>query len=160
MPAKQLRSGWGLTTDLLTWHRFIYVTGIYIISSTSGNCRKFKTPWWFSHNSDVIISTMASQITSLTIVYSSAYSGAEQGKHQSSVSLAFVMGIHRSPVNCPHKGPVTRKRFPLDNVIMSKGKIATSNLLTVTLSLWFKKTNMEKYPDEIGICISVIGYRS
>ena len=39
--------------------------------------------------------TMASQITSLTIVYSTVYSGADQIKHQSSASLAFVMGIHR-----------------------------------------------------------------
>ena len=52
---------------------------------------------------------MASQITG---------SGADQIKHQSSASLAFVRGIHRSPVNSPHKGPVTRKMFPFDDVIM------------------------------------------
>ena len=52
--------------------------------------------------------TMASQITSLTIVYSTVYSGADQRKHQSSASLAFVWGIHRGPVNSPHKWPVTR----------------------------------------------------
>ena len=40
-------------------------------------------------------------------------------KHQSSASLAFVQGIHRWPVNSPHKWPVTRKMFPLDDVIMS-----------------------------------------
>ena len=34
--------------------------------------------------------TMASQITSLTIVYSTVYSDADQRKHQSSASLAFV----------------------------------------------------------------------
>ena len=39
-------------------------------------------------------------------------------KHQSSASLAFVRGIHRWPVNSPHKGSVTRKKFPLDEVIM------------------------------------------
>ena len=70
------------------------------------------------HHSDVIMSSMASQITSLTIVYSTVYSGADQRKHQSSASLAFVRGIHRSPVNSPHKGPVTRKVFPFDDVIM------------------------------------------
>ena len=32
--------------------------------------------------------------------------------------MAFVRGIHRSPVNSPHKGPVTRKMFPFDDVIM------------------------------------------
>ena len=46
---------------------------------------------------DVIMSTMASQITSLTVVYLTVYSGADQRKHQSSASLAFVRGIHRSP---------------------------------------------------------------
>ena len=70
------------------------------------------------HYNDVIISVMASQITSLTIVYSTVYSGVDQRKHQSSVSLAFVWGIHRSPVNSPHKGSVTRKMLPFDDVIM------------------------------------------
>ena len=67
--------------------------------------------------------SIASQITSLTIVYSTVYSDAVQRKHQSPASLAFVRGIHRrpvrSPVNSPHKWPVTRKMFPFDNVIMN-----------------------------------------
>ena len=58
-------------------------------------------------------------ITSPTIVQSTVYSGAVQRKHQSFASLAFVQGIHRWPVNSPHKGPVTRKMFPFDDVIMS-----------------------------------------
>ena len=69
--------------------------------------------------------TMASQITSLTIVYSAVYSGADQRKHQSSASLAFVrgipwefQGIHRGPVNSLHKCPVMQKMFPFDDVIM------------------------------------------
>ena len=61
---------------------------------------------------------IASQITSLMIVYSIVYSAADQRKHQSSASLAFVRGIHRGPVNCPHKWPVTRKMVPFDDVIM------------------------------------------
>ena len=61
---------------------------------------------------------IASQITILTIVYSTVYSGIDQSKHQSSASLAFVWGIHRGPVNSPHKWPVTRKMFPFDDVIM------------------------------------------
>ena len=70
--------------------------------------------------------TIASQITSLTVVYSIVYSGADQRKHQSSASLAFVRGIHRWPVNSPHKGPVTRKMFPFDDVIMSyHGRVNT-----------------------------------
>ena len=61
--------------------------------------------------SDVIIGAMASQITILTIAYSTVYSGADQRKYQSSASLAFVRGIHRWPVNSPHKWPVTWKMF-------------------------------------------------
>ena len=47
------------------------------------------------HYNDVIMSTMASKITSLAIVYSTVHSDADQRKHQSSASLAFVWGIHR-----------------------------------------------------------------
>ena len=72
-----------------------------------------------SHYDDVITGAMASQITIITIVYSTVYSGADQSKHQSSASLAFVWGIHRGPVNSPHKWSVTRKMFPFDDVIMS-----------------------------------------
>ena len=64
------------------------------------------------HYGDVITGAIASQITSLTIVYS-VYSDADERKHQSSASLAFVRGIHRGPVNSPHKWPVTRKMFHL-----------------------------------------------
>ena len=70
------------------------------------------------HYSDVIIGAMASQITSLTIVYSNIYSGADKRKHQISMSLAFVWGIHQWLVNSSHKWPVTRKIFPFDDVIM------------------------------------------
>ena len=65
-----------------------------------------------------MMGSIASQITGLTIVYLSVYSGADQRKHQSSVSLAFVRGIRRRLVNSPHQGPVTRKMFPFDDVIM------------------------------------------
>ena len=64
------------------------------------------------------MAAMASQITSFTIVYSTVYSGVDQRKYQSSASLAFVRGIHRWPVNSPHKGPVTRNVFPFDDVII------------------------------------------
>ena len=71
-----------------------------------------------SHYSDLIMCAIVYQITSLIIVYSTIYSGADIRKHQSSASLAIVEGIHRWPVNSPHKWPVTRKMFPSDNVIM------------------------------------------
>ena len=82
--------------------------------------RKQRNLILMSHNSDVIMNAVPSQITSLTVVYSSAYSGADERKHRGSVSLAFVRGIHRWPVNSPHKGPVTRKIFPFDDIIMQK----------------------------------------
>ena len=64
---------------------------------------------------------MASQITNVSIVCSIVCSGTGQRKHQSSASLAIVGGIHRSPADFPQKGPVTRKMFPFDNVIMIQG---------------------------------------
>ena len=70
------------------------------------------------HYSDVIVVEIYSQITSLMFVYSTVYSGADQRKHQNSVSLASVWGIHQWPVNSLHKWPVTRKMFPFDDVII------------------------------------------
>ena len=82
-----------------------------------------------NHYNDVIMGAVASQITSLTIVYSTVYSGSDQRKHQSSASLAFVRGIHQWPVNSPHKWPVTRKMFPFDDVIMLCWCLFTSSVL-------------------------------
>ena len=62
--------------------------------------------------------TIATQITSLAIVFLTVYLDTDQRKHQSSASLAFVLGIHRGPLISPHKWPVTRKMFPFDDVIM------------------------------------------
>ena len=67
---------------------------------------------------DVTMSMMASLITGVSIDYSIVSLGADQRKHQNSASLAFVRGIHRWLVNSPHKGPVTPKVFPFDDVIM------------------------------------------
>ena len=95
-----------------------------------------------THYGDVIMSTIASQITSLTIVYSTVYSGADQRKHQSSASLAFVWGIHRWPVNSPHKGPVTRKMSTFDDVIMN-------------CMHWYKAK--KEYVDLYNVCASGAG---
>ena len=62
---------------------------------------------------------MASQITSITIAYSTVYSCDDQRKHQSHASLAFVPGIPRRPANSPHKWPVTRKFFPVYDFILN-----------------------------------------
>ena len=70
------------------------------------------------HYDDFIMGRMGSQITSLTTVYSTVYSGADQSKHQSSASLAFVWGIHRRPV--------TRQMIPFDDVIMIVKEVSLS----------------------------------
>ena len=64
------------------------------------------------------MSTMACQITTVSIVYSTVCSGAYQWKLQSSSSLDFVSGIRRRPVNSPHKGQQMQKIFPFDDVIV------------------------------------------
>ena len=70
------------------------------------------------HYNDGIMSAMASQIISVSIVYLAVCSGSNQRKHQSSAPLAFVREIHRWPMDSPHKGPVTLKMFPFAGVIM------------------------------------------
>ena len=78
----------------------------------------FRLKYVLLHYNDVIMGAMASQITSLTIAYSTVYSGADQRKLQSSASLVFVWGIHRWPMNSPYKWPIARKMFPFDYGIM------------------------------------------
>ena len=76
----------------------------------------------FFHYNDVILSAMAYQITSVSVVCSTVCSGADQRKHQSPASLAFVRGIR---VNSTHKEPVTRKMFPYDGVIIMSYSLRT-----------------------------------
>ena len=130
--------------DDMAWKRFLYywslvrkIQLLLVASHHKGrmklgfrfsfltNCWTTKLPvTWDSltlmwhHYSNVIMGSMASQITSFTIVYSSVYSGANQRKHQSFASLALVRGIHRLPVNSPHKCPVTQKMLLFNDVIM------------------------------------------
>ena len=113
IPVPQVVSKGG--TELSGWIQSLNLTNKIIITQINKFSRQ-KIPG--IHYDDVIMGTIASQITSLTIVYPTVYSDADQRKHQSSASLAFVRGIHRGPVNSPHKWPVTRTMFPLDDVIM------------------------------------------
>ena len=89
------------------------------------------------HYGDVIMGAIASQITNLTIVYSTVYLDADHSKHQSSASQAFVRGIHRGPGNSPHKWLVTRKMFPFDDVIMTY-----SNSKSIIIQTRQRKQNM------------------
>ena len=102
------------------WLNFVFLTSR---DNPGLTCGQPSSRWL--HYCDVVMGTMASQITSLTIVYLTVYSGADQRKHQSSASLAFVQGIHWGPGNSPHKWPVTRKMFPFDDVMMSPRDVAT-----------------------------------
>ena len=86
------------------------------------------------HYSDVAMYSVVSQIAGVSIVCPIFYLGAGQRKHQSSVSLAFVKGIHRWPVNSPHKWPVTRKMLPFDDFIMT----GTSQDVCLRNHLWFE----------------------
>ena len=92
------------------------------------------------HYSDVIMSTMVSQITSLASVYLTVHSGRDQRKHQSYSSLAFVRIIHRRPVNSPHKWSVTRKVFPFHDVIMK---------YLVEYTIWKRKRDWTFWPLEL-----------
>ena len=94
---------------------------------------------------------MVSQITSLTNAYSIVNSGADERKHQSSASLAFVWGIHRWPVNSPHKWPVMRKMFPFDDVIMKHTWYVWCHAINInTLRL---RQNGHHFADSIFICM-------
>ena len=114
--------------EMTTWFYGLPGNTPWKFGDAKSNITEFHwIPWNFeiairvlqTNYSDVIMGAMASEITSLTIVYSTVYSSADQRNHQRSASLAFVRGIHRWPVNSPHKWPVRRKMFPFDDVIMS-----------------------------------------
>ena len=109
-----------MTTSPLQWTRIFYWIPFWTWDSHGQETTNsaHSDLWAKNHYGDVIMGTIASQITSVTIVYSIVYSDADQRKHQSSASLVFVRGIHRGPVNSPHKWPATRKLFPFDDVIM------------------------------------------
>ena len=104
------------------------------------------------HCSDVIMSSMTSWITSLTIVYSIVYSGPDQRKHQSSTSLAFVRESHRWPVNSPHKGPVTRKKFPFYDVTML-GKNIRRHCRDVTM-LWLGSQDTQSITNFLNMTLA------
>ena len=96
------------------------------------------------HYNDVTMGAIASQITSLTIVYWFVYSDADQRKHQSSASLAFVRGNSpgtgefRGRVNSLHKWSVTRTMFSLHNVIMTCAtwRLWLSDQESTAMCLW------------------------
>ena len=104
----------GLVTPTPDWYLLPWKNCSMLSSKHAGSMTTFSD----LHYCDVIMGVMVSQITNLMIVSSTVHSGADQRKHQSPTSLAFVRGIHRSLVNSPHKWSVTQKMFPFDYIIM------------------------------------------
>ena len=97
----------------------------------------------------------ASEITSITIVYLTVNSGADERKHQSSVSLAFVRGIHLSPVNSWHQWSVTRKLFPFDDVIMCPKQMPHYNVVLIHQVLVKSQDNLIIHLPGQGIIIVI-----
>ena len=125
--------GWGIVADAiivtLQWYELLYFQGMLAckipIHAWVRPAAHFfldysekYTTFAPQHYTDAIMSAMASQITSLTTLYSTVYWGTVQWKHRSSASLAFVRGILRWPLNSPHKRPVTRNKFPFNYAIL------------------------------------------
>ena len=107
------------------WKMGVVITSLSSLVISDVDVMTKLTSWWLgywyiqmSEFRVKMMGTMASQISSLTIVYSTLNSGADERKYQSSTSLAFVRGIHWWQVNSPHKWPVTWKVFPFDDIIM------------------------------------------
>ena len=97
--------------------RFRFEFSVSSKCSLLKSCIKSLNPyhiWQVRHNA------MASQITDVPSVYSTVCSDVDQWKHQSSALLTFVCCVGNSPVTggFPHKGPVARKMYPFDDVIM------------------------------------------
>ena len=109
------------------------------------------------HYCDVIMTAMASQITSVSFDCSTVCSGSDRRKHQSSASLAFVGGIHWWPMNSPHKEPLTPNMFPYDDIIMNHRRL---NALLVPSELIWRVTkyywkNHWSYKSW-GVCYAIV----
>ena len=102
-----------------------------------------------NHYNDVIMDAMASQITSVPIVYPTGCSGTEQRKHQSSASLAFVRGIHRVPMNSSHKRPVTPHHV--------RSELAHSPCFSLTCKVYLL---WEQTPAKYGECTAHTFYHA
>ena len=98
------------------WHR---MSGCADVASMGIITAKRAIRQYGEHHSDLIMGAMASELTGVSIVYSTVCPGADQKRHQSSASLVSIRGTHRWLLNSPYKGPVTRKMFPFDDVIMN-----------------------------------------
>ena len=113
--SKESWGWWSETPSLPLWRH----------SNAYCHAGRFPGMWQHSHIIFTWCITMTSQWARLRLkspasrLFTQPFiQGVDHRKHQSSASLAFVRGIHRGPVNSPHKWSVTRKMFPFDDVIM------------------------------------------
>ena len=102
------------------------------------------------HYSNVIMGKWCLESAASTV-----YLSADLWKNQSSPPLAFVRGIHRGPVNSPHNGPVTRKMFPFDDVIMAAigdhrtvDEIYRWPIASCNAVIWYKDKNQDNCPSD------------
>ena len=98
---------------------------------------------------------IASQITSITIVCSTVYIDANQRKHQSFASLAFVRGIHWGPVNSPYKWPAMRKMFPLNDVIMKRPAVWPAATARSAKQNHFNSTQCVRFWQHVGATTAI-----
>ena len=97
------------------------------------------------------MSVITSEITGISIVYSTVCWGADQTEHQSSTSLVFVNGIHRWPVDSPHKEQVTGKMFPFDDIIMDT--LYCNNNLVLSWVLISHNLPCISISTSLGLCL-------
>ena len=125
--------------------------GVYAINSLTPEqnvrhfCRRHSLRW--RHNEHDSVSNHQHRDCLLNHLF--------RHRFQSSASLAFVRGIHRWPVNSPHKGPVTRKMIPFDDVLMSVSwfKFQWSLFLLVQLRTCMARASAETTCDYL--CLSL-----
>ena len=77
----------------------------------------FKKGVHLTHVFTKLMSSITSQFTGKSTVCSTICLGEHGGKHQSPRYWPCASGIHQWPMGSPHKGPVTRKAFPYDDVL-------------------------------------------
>ena len=110
--------GGGLSREVNVFDQQESAETTIVVSGIGQHFVRFGSNFLPIHYSDVIMSTMSSQITGVSTLCLTVCSDADQRNHQNSASLAFVKEIHWWPVDSTHKGPVTRKMFPFDDVIV------------------------------------------
>ena len=94
------------------------------LSQRTSNAERISILWRHygrsPHYNDVTMSSIASQITSLTIVYSTGLFGCRSKNTSKLRVTGLCAGNSPGTGELPHKWPVTRKMFPFDDVIMQQ----------------------------------------